>query len=184
MRRALIVALPIVAVAGVLGGHLVRARTAPEPAPVAITEEKAPSASPAAFVVDVVGAVARPGLVRLPAGSRILDALLAAGGMTGEADLFALNKATPLRDGQRIYVPRPGEALPAGSAGSDAERKIDINQASLAELETLRGIGPSTAARIVQARGQRPFARTDELQTRGLVPARVFADIKELITTR
>ncbi|MFN2520673.1 MAG: helix-hairpin-helix domain-containing protein [Candidatus Limnocylindria bacterium] len=185
MRRALLVAVPVLAVGGLLFGQIVRARAAPEPAPVAVTEEKPPPASPAtSVVVDVVGAVAHPGLVRLPAGSRVLDALLAAGGMTGEADLFALNKAAPLRDGQRIYVPRPGEAVPAGSAGSDAEHKVDINQASLAELQTLRGIGPTTAARIVQAREQRPFGRTEELQTRGIVSARVFADIKDLIATR
>ncbi len=185
MRRALLIALPIVAVAGVLFAQVIRARPAADPVPVAISEENAHSASPAtSVVVDVVGAIARPGLVRLPAGSRIADALLAAGGMTGEADLFALNKAAPLRDGQRIYVPRPGEGVPAGSAGSEAEHKVDVNQASLAELETLRGIGPSTAARIVKAREQRPFERIDELQTRGLVPARVYADIKDLITAR
>ena len=185
MRRALFVALPLVAVAGLLAGQMVRARAAPEPPPIAITEDTPPSASPAALVVvDVAGAVVRPGVVRLPAGSRILDALQASGGTTGDADASALNKAAPLRDGQRVYVPRPGELIPAGSAGSDAEHKIDINQATVAELETLRGIGPSTAARIVQAREQRPFARTDELQTRGIVSARVYADIKDLITAR
>ena len=81
-------------------------------------------------------------------------------------------------------MPRPGEPLPAGSLGSDAEKKVDVNHASAAELEALPGVGPSTAARIVRARQARPFARTEELQTRGLVPPRVFADIRDLVTTR
>jgi competence protein ComEA len=114
----------------------------------------------------------------------VLDALLAAGGMTGDADLFALNKAAPLRDGMRIYVPKPGEQVPAGSLGSAAETKIDVNHASEAELVALPGVGPSTAGRIVRSRKERPFARVEELQTRALVTPRVFADIKDLVTTR
>jgi competence protein ComEA len=121
---------------------------------------------------------------RLAAGSRIVDALLAAGGMTGEADLDALNKAAPIHDGQRIYVPRPGETIPGATGGTDAQLKIDVNHATAAELESLPGIGPTTAARIVRSRGSHPFARVEELQTRGLVTARVFADIKEMVTTR
>jgi competence protein ComEA len=153
---------------------------------VAIVEDTpAPTRTPdPLIVVDVAGAVAHPGVYHLAAGSRIVDALLAAGGMTGEADLDALNKAAPVRDGQRIYVPRPGETVPAGSAGSDAQLKIDVNHATAAELEALPGIGPTTAARIVRSRGGHPFARIEELQTRGLVTARVFADIRDLVTTR
>lgn len=153
---------------------------------VAIVEDTpAPTRSPEPLVVvDVAGAVARPGVYRLPGGSRIADALAAAGGMAAEADSAALNKAAPVRDGQRIYVPRPGETVPAGSAGSDAQLKLDVNHASAVELEALPGIGPTTAARIVRSRAGHPFARIEELQTRGLVTARVFADIRDLITTR
>jgi competence protein ComEA len=104
--------------------------------------------------------------------------------MTGEADLFALNKAALLRDGMRIYVPRPGEQPPAGSLGSPAETKVDINRASETELVALPGIGPSIASKIVRSREGKPFARIEELQTRGLVTARVFADIRDLVTTR
>ena len=100
------------------------------------------------------------------------------------ADLIALNKAALLRDGMRIYVPRPGEALPAGAAGTPAESRIDINRASEAELVSLPGIGPTTAAKIVRSREAKPFARPEELQTRGLVTARVYSDIKDLVTTR
>jgi competence protein ComEA len=152
---------------------------------VVVEDTPAPTRSPEPFaVVDVTGAVAHPGVYRLDAGSRVVDALLAAGGMTGEADLDALNKASPVHDGQRIYVPRPGETIPAGSGGTEAQLKIDVNRATATELESLPGIGPTTAARIVRSRGGRPFTRIEELQTRGLVTARVFADIKDMLTTR
>src|SRR5207249_12007922 len=149
------------------GAGLVIARLhADGPQQVTIVEETpAPVRTPEPhLVVDVSGAVAHPGVYRLPGGSRVVDALLAAGGMTGEADLAALNKAAPIRDGQRIYVPRPGETVPAGSAGSDAQLKIDVNHATAGELEALPGIGPTTAARIVRSRGGHPFTRIEELQ--------------------
>lgn len=182
MPRAVLLALPLLAVAGAGMGLVTRSA---EPPPAIETEVPEPSPSvPPFVVVDVVGAVARPGVVRLPAGSRVIDALLAAGGMTGEADLFAVNKAAVLRDGMRIYVPRPGEHAPAGSVGTPSESRIDVNRASEAELVSLPGIGPTTAAKIVRSREGKPFARTEELQTRGLVTARIYADIKDLITTR
>lgn len=182
MPRMLVLAVPLLAVAGAGMGLVLRSA---DPPPVVEAPEPSPTATmPAFVVVDVVGAIARPGVVRLPLGSRVLDALLAAGGMTGDADLFALNKAALLRDGMRIYVPKPGEQVPAGSLGSPAETKVDINHASEAELVALPGVGPSTASRIVRSREAKPFARAEELQTRGLVTPRVFADIKDLVTTR
>ena len=140
--------------------------------------------TPQTIVVDVVGAIAHPGVVRLPAGSRVLDALLAAGGMTGDADLFALNKAAPLRDGTRIYVPRPGEAIPAGSAASTAETRVNLNAATATELDGLPGIGPTTAAAIVRARLAKPFKTVEELQTRGLLSPRAFAELRDLVSVR
>ncbi|MBM4420722.1 MAG: hypothetical protein FJ034_03875 [Chloroflexi bacterium] len=161
-------------------------RPAPPPPPMVEADEPvaAPATPPPLVVVDVAGAIARPGVVRLPAGSRVLDALLAAGGMTGEADLGALNKAAVLRDGARIYVPRPGEQPPAGSMGSGAETTIDLNAASAEELDGLPGIGPATASRIVRSRTGKRFAKVEELQTRGLVTPRVLADIRDLVTVR
>lgn len=182
MPRLALLAVPVLAVAGAGLGLVARPS---EPPPTIETPAPTPAATAVALVVvDVVGAVAHPGVVRLPAGSRVLDALLAAGGMTGDADLAALNKAALLRDGMRIYVPRPGEPVPAGSLGSSAETKVDVNHASEGELTSLPGVGPSTAARIVRSRGERPFARVEELQTRGLVSPRVFGDIRDLVTTR
>ena len=127
-------------------------------------------------VVHVVGQVARPGLVRLPSGSRVDDALAAAGGATPEADLTRVNLARVLVDGEQVAVPRPGEALPAssgagggagpGSTGSaDAPAApVNLNTASLSDLDGLPGIGPVLAQRILdwrQANGR--FSSADEL---------------------
>ncbi len=182
MPKPLVAAVVVAIAAGALV-VAVRART-PPPTPIEVVEES-PSPTPLPIVlVDVEGAVARPGVVRLPAGARVGDAIASAGGVTPEADTAQVNRAAPLRDGARIYVPRYGEIPPAGSLGSSAELKININAASAAELEGLPGIGPSTAARIVRSREQRAFAKVEELQTRGLVTPRVLADIRDLVTTR
>ena len=183
MPRTVLIGIATLVLAG--AGLVIARLHADEPQQVAIVEEThAPARTPEPhLVVDVSGAVAHPGVYRLPGGSRVVDALLAAGGMTGEADLAALNKAAPIHDGQRIYVPRPDEMVPPGSATSEAQLKLDLNRATASELESLPGIGPATAARIVRSRNARPFAKVEELQTRGLVPARVFADIRDLITT-
>jgi len=181
--RAWLLPIGVIVITGAAAVSFV-ARGHEEPPVVEAAPEPTALATPQVIVVDVVGAVARPGVVHLPAGSRILDALLAAGGMTGDADLVALNKAAPLRDGMRIYVPRPGEAVPAGAAGSTAEVKVNLNTATASELDALPGIGPATAAAIVRARTARPFAGADELQTRGLVSPKVFADLRDLVTVR
>ena len=183
MRPLVLVAF---AVALVAGAAIAFARLHGSAADVAVVEETPqPARTPEpTLIVDVVGAVAHPGVYRLPGGARVVDALLAAGGMTGDADLVALNKATPLRDGMRIYVPRPGETLPAGSLGSESDRSLDLNHASAAELQTLPGIGATTAARIVRSREAKAFTKVEELETRGLVTPRVFADLRDLVSVR
>jgi len=175
-----------VAAALVLGGGVAIARVrAPAAVPITVVDEASPTATPAPYIyVDVGGAVVRPGVQRLLSGTRVGDAIASAGGATPDADLAALNRAALLRDGARVYVPRVGEVPPAGSVGSEAETKIDLNHATAAELETLPGIGPATATRIIRSREQRPFAKLEELQTRGLVSARVLADIRDLLTLR
>jgi len=107
--RILLVAVPALALVGA-GMGLALAPAAPEPV-VEIAEPSAVPTQPVSVVVDVVGAVARPGVVTLPAGARVIDALAAAGGVTADADTTALNRAAVLRDGMRIYVPRHGEEL-------------------------------------------------------------------------
>jgi len=136
------------------------------------------------LIVDVQGSVARPGVYRLPTGARVSDAIAAAAGLLPDADPAGLNRAAPLRDGARIYAPARGEVPPAGSLGSDAERIMDLNHASAQDLTALPGIGPATADRIVRSREKSAFRAVDELQTRGLVSARVLADIRELVSVR
>jgi len=182
MRRWLLVLVPVVALTG--GAVAIASRAHDEPPTVELAAAPTAVPTPQLIVIDVVGAVAHPGVVRLPAGARVVDALVAAGGMTGDADLFALNKAAPLRDGMRVYVPRPGELVPAGAAGGTADPKVNLNTATAGELDALPGVGPATAAAIVRARAAKPFAAVDELQTRGLVSPRTFADLRDLVSVR
>ena len=142
------------------------------------------------LVVDIQGAVTQPGLHPLAAGSRVGDAIAAAGGYGPQVDIDAaaqrLNLAERLVDGAKIHVPERGQTLPAASGGLAEALTggglIDINHASVSELDTLPGIGPVTAAKIIAAREQAPFATTQELETRDVVGPATFEKIRELIT--
>ncbi|WP_246123685.1 ComEA family DNA-binding protein [Cellulomonas terrae] len=125
----------------------------------------ASATGPAEVVVDVVGAVIAPGVVRLAQGSRVVDAIAAAGGATADAQVSALNLARVLVDGEQIAVPRPGEEpAPAGaSAPGGADGLVDLNTADAAALDALPGIGPVLADRIVGHRQDGPFTTVDEL---------------------
>lgn len=131
-------------------------------------------------VLHVLGAVADPGIVELPLGSRVVDAIAAAGGPTDDADLAAVNLARVLVDGEQLRLPAVGEVLPgaagsagpvggagsAGAAGSgvSADGRININTADAAGLEQLPGVGPAIAARIIAWRDENgPFRSVDEL---------------------
>jgi competence protein ComEA len=157
----------------VAGGVALRAASL-APGPVVVLPTPAPSGpaglQPTAtteLVVDVVGAVTAPGVVRLPPGSRVVDAITAAGGATADAQVSALNLARVLVDGEQIAVPRPGEQpTSAGTAtdeGADADQTVDLNTADVAGLDALPGIGPVLAERIATHREDRPFASVDEL---------------------
>ena len=165
MPKPVLIAVVAAVVAG--GFVMVLRASTPVPVPIEVVDATPEPTVPPHVVVDVEGAIARPGVVRLPAGARVADAIAAAGGLTPDADRTAINKAAPLRDGARVYVPRFGEVPPAGSVGTGSEGKLDINQASAAQLEALPGIGPSTASRIGRARELKAFSRVEELQTRG-----------------
>jgi len=143
----------------------------------------------AELVVDVAGGVARPGLVRLPGGSRVGDAIAAAGGYAPTADLaasaVALNLAAPLADGEKVFVPELGTGTvtaAAATGGGAGGGRLDLNAATQTELEALPGIGPVTAGHILEARSQASFATVDELRARGLVGASVFAKLRDLVT--
>jgi competence protein ComEA len=180
------------------------------------------TAQPPPIVVHVAGAVVNPGVYRLPAGARVEDAIVAAGGPVIGADVDALNRAQPLADGQRVGVPHVGEAptaagasavgvsggapaagvsggvtggagvsgagpaaggAPAPAGTSSPESPVNLNTATLAELETLPGVGPSIAAAILaerEARGGFGSVR-DLLDVRGIGESRL-AQLEPLVT--
>jgi competence protein ComEA len=108
----------------------------------------------ARLVVDVAGAVRRPGLHELAPGTRIADALAAAGGATAKADINAVNLAAPVADGEQIVVPARGPGAAGGSSGAapSPTAPLDLNSASLEQLDALPGIGPTTAQKILDYR--------------------------------
>ena len=137
-----------------------------EAAPVATGPSPSPSASAgehADVVVYVSGAVASPGVLTLPASSRVIDAITAAGGATPEADLESINLARILVDGEQIRVAVVGDSPPASSeAGTTAGACVRLATATEAELQTLPGIGPSLAQRIISYRATHPRLSTVE----------------------
>jgi competence protein ComEA len=128
------------------------------------------------LVVDVTGAVARPGVYRMPAGSRVNDAVQRAGGATGRAELEAVNLAARLADGQQVVVPEraPGAAsATAGGGSGEEEGPISLGTATIEDLDTIDGIGPVTAEDIIEFRDQHGgLASVDQLdQISGIGPA-------------
>jgi competence protein ComEA len=149
------------------------------------------SAAPIDLVIDIQGAVIRPGVHRLAAGSRVGDAIDAAGGYSAQVDLAAasatLNLAAPLTDGAKIHVPARGEVVTSTPAGGGtggsgtAGGPINVNTATAEELDTLPGIGPVTAAKIIAAREQAPFATVDELLSRDVLGPATLEKIRALV---
>ena len=142
-----------------------------------------------AIVVEVIGAVRHPGLVRLQADSRVADAIEAAGGFSPAVDTAAvaanLHLAKPVADGDQVRVPSRGDAAPpqvaASSGGGTTGAPIDLNTATESELDALPGIGPATVAKIVAARTERPFGSIDELRERKISGQATLAKIRDLV---
>lgn len=139
------------------------------------------------LVVEVEGAVLRPGIIELPAGSRVADAIEAAGGYAPAADLLAaaaqVNLAATLRDGQQIVVPMIGVAgATNGSGDGTSGGLVNLNSAGAEALDELPGIGPVTVDKIVAAREEQPFASLDELVTRKVLTNAQLDKIRDLVT--
>jgi competence protein ComEA len=177
-RRALAGGLLLVLVLAVAGRQLVGGGAAAESPPpfeaVALTDAAEEATK---VLVHVVGAVHEPGLYELPDGSRIADALERAGGATPKADLEQVNLASPVADGTQVIVPRKqaSGAAAAGAASPTAPGPVHLNSATVEELETLPGIGPVTAQKIVAHREKHgAFASVDELEAvSGIGPKRI-----------
>lgn len=142
------------------------------------------------LVVDVQGTVRRPGIVVLPSGSRVVDALEAAGGYTGRrARLAAINLARPLADGEQILVgmAAPPAAVPSALASASAPgspgQLVDLNSADQAALETLPGVGPVTATAILQWRDEHgPFTAVEQLLEVSGIGEKTLAEIAPFVT--
>jgi competence protein ComEA len=180
--RALALTAALVLALFLAGRYLVSVG-APSPARIAPPLPASGTTSAAAatqVVVDVVGAVRRPGLYRLKQGDRIQDAVARAGGPTRKADLALINRAAQISDGEQIVVPRRGAAAapPAGGAavsGAVPSGPVHLNSATLEQLDSLPGVGPVTAQKILDYREKHgPFTSVDELDAvPGIGPARM-----------
>lgn len=150
-----------------------------------------PSPTSGPLHVDVAGAVQMPGVYILTPGSIVADAIAAAGGPVGDADLDRINKAVSLQDGTQVYVPRMGEAdLPARSQpvllstappSTEAGGLIDINTATEQELDTLPGVGPVLARRVIEGR---PYGAVDDLLRVAGIGQATLDKLRDHVTVR
>jgi competence protein ComEA len=185
-RRLLLAAAGALVLILLLGRFVLNAGTttpaAPlPPPPAAAGVSGLPSSR---VVVDVVGAVHRPGLYRLVQGSRIADAVARAGGATAKADLAQVNLAAPLADGEQVVVPRRGAPATAagGAAPGNPAGPVQLSTATLEQLDTLPGVGPATAQKILDYREKHgAFSSVDELDAvPGIGPKRL-EQLRELV---
>ena len=209
-RQQLVKALAVVAMCALVAGawSVLRPKSHPDIATLLPRAASSPAASPAAsgasgsaalgpaagakIVVHVVGAVISPGVVQVPGGSRVLDAVGAAGGAASDADLARVNLAAKLADGQRVVVPRVGDPsaalAPNDGGGVDPlpganVDPVDLNNATAVQLDALPGVGPATAAAIIAYRTQHgPFRTVDALgDVKGIGTAKL-EQLRPLVT--
>ena len=197
MKNALYVLLGVMA-GFVLAGVLIFVSRAPQGEPIVL--QPAPTKAPLA--VHVIGAVPRPGLYEFAKGARVQDAIDAAGGMLAEANADTLNLAALLEDGQQLVIPYKNGSGPSASATSDSGTVnlpstsatdvptntaatgdlVNINTATLQELEALPGIGPTLAQRIIDYRDQNGFSAIEDIMNVSGIGQSIFDEIKNLIT--
>lgn len=159
------------------------------PPTLSATAAPASTATPGPLRVDVAGAVRAPGVYTLPAGSIVADAIAAAGGPAQGADLDRVNKAVPLGDGMQVYVPHTSDTMApllgnpsaAATSSSGGATLININTATSAELDTLPGIGPSMAQRIIEGR---PYGKIEDLMRVKGIGQATFDKLKDRVTVQ
>lgn len=168
-------------------GVILLATRQPQGKPV----ELQPPPTPGPVLVHVGGAVVNPGVYRLPHDSRVYQAIEAAGGLTAEADVRTLNQAAELEDGVALFVPAVNQEIPAEFSPGEippAQRSmpdllVNINTASLEELESLPEIGPELAQRIIAHRSENgPFRSIEAIQDVPGIGVTIFGRIQGLIT--
>lgn len=167
--------------------------------PAGASPHRAPSTAPRAgsseLLVQVAGEVAHPGVYRVPAGSRVTDAVTRAGGLTSKADQAGVNLVARVQDGQQVIVPRRGAggaaaAVPGvapggagGAAGGGPTTPISLSSATVAQLDTLDGIGPTLAQRIVDYRQSHGgFSSVDQLRQVSGIGEKRFAALRKAVT--
>ncbi|NLP37378.1 MAG: ComEA family DNA-binding protein [Firmicutes bacterium] len=164
-------------------GVLIKFVFTPQPAQLEVQTVEEPAATTeetGEILVHVAGAVYKPGVYKLPAEARVIDALEAAGGALPEADPHALNLAEPLYDGRRVYVALKQQAYAEQENNSG---KINLNTASVEELQQLPGIGPVKAASIVAHREKNgPFKSIDELASVNGIGPSTLETIRDYLT--
>ncbi len=179
---AAIVAVLAAAAASVAIG-VVRTAATPDPTGEHVVAATTDAELPALYV-HVSGAVARPGLYRLDDGSRVVDVIAAAGGLTGDADRSAVNLARRLSDGEQLRVPVVGEAPPAAAGeGVASDGRVNLNTADAAALDTLPRVGPAIAERIIQWRDANgAFTSVDDLLSVPGIGDKMLAALRDLVT--
>jgi competence protein ComEA len=183
-RSQILVYAAIAVVVVVLGARYLRSSSAPATPPPAARVERPPAAS-AGPTVHVAGAVRRPGVYRLRPGARVDDALREAGGAKARADLGAVNLAAKAEDGRQVLVPerpRAGAAPAAVGSATTPGQPLDLNTATLEQLDTLEGIGPGLAGAIIDFREENGgFGSVDELAQVPGIGERRMASLREQV---
>jgi len=196
LGAAVVLGLAALAVAAVVGSLTGSPRPLAPPVSSApgAAEIATPDARPGTQAyVHVLGAVADPGIYRVPEGSRVFDALAAAGGATTQADLAAVNLARPIADGEQLYVPAIGEPPPPIAAGSGpavpasggaaGPGPVRLNTADAAQLESLPEVGPALAQRIIDWRAAHGgFSSVEELADVAGIGEKTLAALRDLVT--
>jgi competence protein ComEA len=135
------------------------------------------------ITVDIQGAVARPGVYKLPEGSRVEDAIAATGGLTKEADIErisqTINRAAKVADGGKLYFPSHNSIVRRDEPSTSHNRQVNINTASQSQLEALPGIGPVTATKIINGR---PYQTLDELVTKKALSRSLLKKLKDQLS--